>query len=55
MRLLSPAAIWGIFKVIAQTLSIITRRKIPQPTIPIIGLIALVDFALLKQAWKGFK
>jgi hypothetical protein len=39
----------------AQTLSVVTRREIPQPTIPIVGLIAFVDFALLKQAWQRFK
>jgi hypothetical protein len=39
----------------AQTLSIVTRREIPPLTIPIIGFIALVDFALLKQAWQRFK
>ncbi len=39
----------------AQTFSTNTRREIPPPTIPIIGFIALVDLALLKQVWQRFK
>jgi hypothetical protein len=39
----------------AQTLSIVTHREIPPPTIPIIGFIAFVDLALLKQVWQRFK
>jgi hypothetical protein len=39
----------------AQTLSVVTSREIPPLTIPIIGLVVLLDFALLKEAWHSFK
>jgi hypothetical protein len=39
----------------SQILGVETHREIPPLTIPIIGCLALVDFALLKQAWQRFK
>jgi hypothetical protein len=39
----------------SQNFSVVTRREIPPITIPIVGFVALVDLALLKQAWSGLK